>query len=68
MNIHVPSSTGEERLDCVRISRRSDPGVFVANFPVIPQLGQLSVCSAHFKPGRSLTTTTVKFLNIVHIV
>ena len=53
-SFNVPSSTGEERLDHVRISRRADPGVFVANCAVIPQRGQLSVRSAHFKPAESL--------------
>lgn len=53
-SFNVPSSTGEERLDRVCISRRADPGVFVANRAVIPQRGQLSVRSAHFKPAESL--------------
>ena len=47
-------ASGEERLDRVRISRRADPAVFVANRAVIPQCGQLSVRSAHFKPAESL--------------
>ena len=50
----MPSSTGEDHLDRVPTSRRADPGVFVANRAVIPQCGQLSVRSAHFKPAESL--------------
>ena len=50
-SFNIPSSAGEERLDRVRISRRADPGVFVANHATIPQRGQLGVRSAHFKPA-----------------
>ena len=53
-SFNVSSSSGEERLDRVCISRRADPGVFVANRAVIPQRGQLSVRTAHFKPAESL--------------
>ncbi len=34
-SFNVPSSTGE-RMTGLCISRRADPGVFVANCPVIP--------------------------------
>ena len=53
-SFNVPSSSGVERLDRVCISRRADPGGFVANRAVIPQLGQLSVTTTHFKPTESL--------------
>ena len=53
-SVNIPSSAGEERLDHVPISRRADPGEFDPNRAVIPQCGQLSVCSAHFKPAESL--------------
>lgn len=33
---------GQERLDKVKISRRGDPGVFVANRASLPQKGQLT--------------------------
>ena len=43
-----------ERLDMVQISRRADPGVFVANRAIIPQRGQLTVRAAHFRPAEDL--------------
>ncbi len=40
-----------ERLDEIRISRRADPGVFVANRASLPQRGSLSVrAQFHAKP------------------
>ena len=42
------------RLDRVKVSRRADPGVFVANRAAIPQRGQLSVRSARFKSAEGL--------------
>jgi hypothetical protein len=53
-SFNVPLNTGEECLDRVRICWRADPGVFVDNRAVIPQHGQLSVRTAHFKPAESL--------------
>ena len=47
-------SGGTERLDRVQISRRADPGVFVANRAIIPQRGQLTVRAAHFRPAEDL--------------
>ena len=47
-------SAGGERLDRVLISRRADPGVFVANRAIIPQRGQLTVRSAYFKAAEDL--------------
>lgn len=52
-SFNVPSG-GIERLDRVVISRRADPGVFVANRAAIPQRGQLTVRSAHFRPAENL--------------
>ena len=49
-SFNIPSSTGEERLDRVRISRRADPGVFVASRAVIPNVVNKCV----FKPAESL--------------
>ena len=48
------SANREERLDRVTISRRADPGVFVASRAVIPQRGQLTVRAAHFRPAEDL--------------
>jgi hypothetical protein len=53
-SFNVPSSSGEERLDHVCISRRADPGSVVSNRATIPQRGQLSVRTAYFKPAESL--------------
>lgn len=53
-SFNIPSVSGTERLDRVIISRRADPGVFVANRAVMPQRGKLTVRSAHFKPAESL--------------
>lgn len=53
-SFNMPSGRREEHLDHVTISRRADPGVFVANRAVIPQWGQLSVHSAHFRPAECL--------------
>ena len=49
-----PEHPREERLDRVTISRRADPGVFVANRAVIPQRGQLTVCAAHLRSAENL--------------
>ncbi len=38
-----------ERLDKVKISRRGDPGVFVANRASLPQKGQLTCCAMFHK-------------------
>ena len=38
-SFNAPSRGGTERLDHIRISRRSDPGVFVARTATIPQPG-----------------------------
>jgi hypothetical protein len=51
---NVPSASGVERLDRVVISRRADPGVFVANRAVMPQRGKLTIRSAHFRPAEGL--------------
>ena len=40
-----PSKKGTERLDRVILSRRGDPGIFVANRASLPQRGQLTVCA-----------------------
>jgi hypothetical protein len=53
-SFNVPSASGVEWLDRVRISRRADPGVFVANRAVIPQHGKLTIRAAQFKPAESL--------------
>ena len=53
-SFNQPSANREERLDRVTISRRADPGVFVANRAVIPQRGQLTVRAAHFRPAEDL--------------
>jgi hypothetical protein len=53
-SFNVPSVSGVERLDEVRISRRADPGFFVTNKAVIPQRGKLTVRAAQFKPAESL--------------
>lgn len=54
-SFNQPSEHGHgERLDQVQISRRADPGVFVANRAVIPQRGQLTVRAAHFRPAEDL--------------
>ena len=53
-SFNEPSTSGVERLDKVKISRRADPGVFVANCAVIPQPGQLTVRSAYFRPAEDL--------------
>ena len=53
-SFNQPSANKEECLDCVTISRRADPGLFVANRVVIPQQGQLSVRAAHFRPAKNL--------------
>lgn len=41
-SFNVPSQNVRERLDRVILSRRGDPGVFVANRASIPQRGQLT--------------------------
>ena len=47
-SFNEPSGVGVvERLDKVKISRRGDPGVFVANRASLPQKGQLT-CRATF--------------------
>ena len=54
-SFNVPSSSGVEQLDRVRISRRANPGVFEANRAVILQRGQPSVRThSNFKPAESL--------------
>ena len=47
-----PSGPGiVERLDKVHLSRRGDPGVFVANRATLPQRGQLTArAKFHHKP------------------
>ena len=55
------------RLDRVRISRRADPGVFVANRAAIPQRGQLNVITAHFKPAENFKTIKQVFLLYYHV-
>ena len=42
-SFNVPSSEGIERLDRVMLSRRADPGVFLANRATLPQRGSLTV-------------------------
>ena len=42
-SFNEPSQSGIERLDRVVISRRADPGVFVANHANLPQRGSLTV-------------------------
>ena len=42
-SFNEPSQSGTERLDRVVISRRADPGVFVANRANLPQWGSLTV-------------------------
>ena len=51
-----------EHLDMVQISRRADPGVFVANRAIIPQRGQLTVRAAHFGPAEDLQTYIIILL------
>jgi hypothetical protein len=56
----------------VRISRRLDPGSFVANRAAIPQRGRkLNVITAHFKPAESSTCFKTilknKFLLYYHV-
>ena len=47
-SFNVPAGEGViERLDKVKVSRRGDPGVFVANRASLPQKGQLT-CRATF--------------------
>jgi hypothetical protein len=62
-HFNVPSVSGVERLDQVCISRRADPGFFVANRAVILQRGKLTIRAAQFKPAESLppppTRTTI---------
>ena len=41
-SINAPSRGETERLDHIRISRRSDPGVFVARTATIPQPGTIT--------------------------
>ena len=43
LSFNEPSQSGIERLDQVVISRRGDPGVFVANHANLPQRGLLPV-------------------------
>ncbi|XP_070555107.1 uncharacterized protein [Ptychodera flava] len=42
-NFNQPSKGGVERLDKIRIQRRSDPGVFQANRASLPQRGSWTV-------------------------
>lgn len=42
-SFNVPSAGGIERLDQIQVSRRGDPGVFVANRASLPQRNQLTV-------------------------
>lgn len=42
-SFNAPSASGIERLDKVQLSRRGDPGVFVANRASLPQRNQLTV-------------------------
>ena len=41
-SFNEPSQNGVERLDEVKVSRRGDPGIFVANRASLPQKGQLT--------------------------
>ena len=41
-SFNAPSRGGTERLDHIRISRRSDPGVFIARAVTIPQPGAIT--------------------------
>lgn len=42
-SFNEPSKNGTERLDRVILSRRGDPGIFVANRASLPQRGQLTI-------------------------
>ena len=42
-SFNEPSRNGTERLNRVMLSRRDDPGIFVANRASLPQRGQLTV-------------------------
>ena len=42
-SFNEPSKNGTERLDRAILSRRGDPGIFVANRASLPQRGQLTV-------------------------
>lgn len=44
-SFNEPSKSGTERLDRVTVSRRADPGVFVAGRATLPQRGTLTVSS-----------------------
>jgi hypothetical protein len=54
-SFNKPSSKGDkERLDKVKVSRRGDPGVFVANRASLPQKGQLTVRATFHKEPQPL--------------
>ncbi len=58
-SFNVPSGK-EERLDCVNVSSRSDPGVFVANRASLPQRHSLITrasfhCAAEKLPPINIT-------------
>ena len=51
---NVPSSTGEERLDHVRMSRKADPGIFVVNRAVVDNLHDRLTSNLGKKTGKKL--------------
>jgi hypothetical protein len=53
-HFNQPSPDGVERLDKVKISRRSDPGVFVANRAHLPQRNSLTVRSQFHRAPEAL--------------
>jgi hypothetical protein len=53
-HFNEPSIDGKERLDKVNISRRADPGVFVANRAQLPQKNSLTVRATFHRVPESL--------------
>lgn len=58
-SFNEPSASGIERLDKVQISRRSDPGVFVANRAHLPQKNTLTVRAQFHKAPDLLPSMTI---------
>jgi hypothetical protein len=53
-SFNEPSACGLERLDMVKVSRRGDPGIFVANRASLPQRNKLTVRASFHKTPMAL--------------
>lgn len=56
-SFNVPTESGNERLDKVKIQRRADPGVFVSGRVNLPQRGKLSLRAEFHSAAEKLPPT-----------